>query len=84
MWIVPSQAGTGQYVVDPHPNESQCTCPDYEMRGMKCKHIFAVEFAIEWQRNKDGSTTLTHTVTDTVKKPTYPQDWPTYNVARNP
>lgn len=83
LWLVPSQFGHGRYTVSPDPEAPHCTCPGHETRGQKCKHIFAVEFAIERQQQKDGSTILTQTVTvtDTVKKPTYPQDWPPYNAA---
>src|SRR5207248_253190 len=59
-----------------------CSCPDYETRGMRCKHIFAVEFAMKRTENPDGSTTVTRTTTVTVKRPTYPQDWPAYNKAQ--
>jgi hypothetical protein len=40
MWLVPSQAGKGKYVVDAKAN--QCTCPDFETRQTTCKHIYAV------------------------------------------
>jgi predicted nucleic acid-binding Zn finger protein len=65
-------------------NKLYCTCPDHETRGLKCKHIFAVEFAIKRKQNRDGSTTVTKTVTvtETIKKPTYPQEWPAYNAAQ--
>lgn len=84
MWLVPSQSGHGRYIVNPNPEAPHCTCPDHETRGLKCKHIFAVEFAIKRKQHRDGSTTVTQTVTvtDTVKKPTYPQDWPAYNAAQ--
>jgi hypothetical protein len=32
--------------------------PDYETRGIKCKHIFAVEYAISRECNCDGSVTV--------------------------
>jgi transposase len=36
------------------------------------------------EEHSDGSTTITQivTVTETIKKPTYPQDWPAYNAAQ--
>jgi transposase len=54
------------------------------MRGLKCKHIFAVECALKHEDKGDGSTTVAKTVTviDTIKKPTYPQEWPAYNAAQ--
>jgi transposase len=50
----------------------------------RLQHIFAVEFAIKRKQHRDGSTTVTKTVTvtETIKKPTYPQDWPAYNTAQ--
>ena len=47
IWQVPSQAGTGKYTVDPNPQEPHCTCPDFEARQLRCKHIFAVKYVIE-------------------------------------
>jgi transposase len=82
-WIVPSQSGKGRYTVCPDAHDPHCTCPDHETRGVKCKHIFAVEFVVQREENTDGSTTVTETVTvrETVKK-TYPQDWRAYNAAQ--
>lgn len=84
VWLVPSQSGHGRYTVSPDPEAPHCTCPDHETRGLKCKHIFAVEFAQKRQEHRDGSTTITQTVTvtETVTRPTYPQDWPAYNAAQ--
>jgi SWIM zinc finger len=84
IWLVPSQSGRGRYTVSPDPESPHCSCPDHEMRGLKCKHLFAVEFAIKRQDHRDGSITVTKTVTvtETVKKPTYPQQWPAYNTAQ--
>lgn len=69
MWLVPSQAGKGKYVVD--ANANQCTCPDFEARQATCKHLYAVSFTIKREYSNDGETeTVTETVT--VKK-TYKQ-----------
>jgi transposase len=82
-WLVPSQSGKGRYTVCPDPDSPHCSCPDHETRGVKCKHIFAVEYAISREHNRDGSVTVTErmTVHKTVQK-TYPQDWPAYNAAQ--
>lgn len=87
-WSVPSQSGAGKYTVTGLPfsmdgDAPRCTCPDYETRAVKCKHIIAVEYVIERERNRDGSTTVTETVrvTETVKR-TYAQNWPAYNAAQ--
>ena len=83
VWTVPSQSGNGRYEVSPDADEPHCTCPDHETRGVRCKHIIAVEIVIERERNADGSTTVTETMTvqKTVRK-TYPQNWPAYNAAQ--
>lgn len=89
IWRVPSQSGYKPYYeVDPNPESPRCTCPDFETRRQRCKHIFAVEIVIERERSvtetTDGDTTTT-TVTETVKvtkRVTYKQDWPAYNEAQ--
>jgi hypothetical protein len=51
-----------------------CNCPDFELRGLPCKHVAAVVFVIRRETvNADGSV-----VTQEMKV-TYTQDWPTYN-----
>src|SRR5258708_16757126 len=84
-WLVPSQSGKGRYVVVPDPVKPHCTCLDHSEGGFKCKHIFAVEFAMKREGNADGSTTVTQTVIVTEKiekRKTYPQVWPAYNAAQ--
>lgn len=83
-WFVPSQSGRGMndsyYIVKPDQSNPHCNCPDHEMRHVKCKHIFAVEFTIKREYTNDGQTeTMTESVT--VKK-TYRQEWPAYNAAQ--
>lgn len=80
-WFVPSQSGNGRYRVD--ATKQECNCPDYETRGSKCKHIYAIEFVLEFRRNSNGTSTMTETlrVTETVR-PSYPQNWPAYNQAQ--
>ena len=82
-WFVPSQSGNGNYIVRQDSPAPTCTCPDHETRGVKCKHIFAVEIVSKREENADGSATVvkTVTVTETVRK-TYSQDWPAYNAAQ--
>ena len=86
-WFVPSQnQGGTRYTVSPDADNPHCTCMDHETRHVRCKHIFAVQFVIERERNQDGSTTVTETLTVTetveVKRTTYTQDWPAYNAAQ--
>jgi len=58
-WLVPSQSGNGRYKVN--PEKPHCNCPDHELRGVKCKHIIAVEYVIQRECHADGSTTITET-----------------------
>lgn len=81
VWIVPSQAGHGEYEVRPDPPAPRCTCPDYELRNARCKHIIAVEYVMKREETSDGHTVVTETLTVTSRK-TYPQDWPAYNKAQ--
>src|SRR2546423_11740710 len=81
-WTVPSQAGSKTYTVDPNPQAPNCTCPDFECRQLRCKHIFAVEYVIQREFTYDEQT-QTQTVTETVTvKKTYTQEWPAYNKAQ--
>jgi transposase len=85
-YIVPSQFSPRptRYKVNVTPEKPTCTCPDFELRGQKCKHIFAVECVInrETTQHADGSTTIKESVTITKTRKTYPQDWPAYNEAQ--
>jgi transposase len=66
------------------PKIASCTCPDFETRGVTCKHIFAVTYVMKREENADGSTTVTKSVTVTARteRTTYPQNWPAYNAAQ--
>jgi transposase len=84
-WHVPSASGYAPYYeVDPNPRAPHCTCPDFEKRGERCKHIYAVEIVIERESStttiKTGDTTTT-TTTETVKI-RYKQMWRQYNSAQ--
>ena len=77
-WVVPSQSKSGSYAVGLN-GTPRCTCPDFDTRGVVCKHIMAVQITIE-EHYGDGTKTTKKSVsvTETVKR-TYTQDWPTYN-----
>jgi transposase len=86
-WLVPSQSDNGHYKVNnTDPDWPTCTCPDFELRRARCKHIYAVEFTIERETStkrtstKDGET-VTTTTTETVKI-RYKQVWKAYNSAQ--
>ncbi len=91
LWSVPSQSNGGKYRVNVFEDGSyvHCTCPDFESRGLPCKHIFAVQFTMKRETTKtietdaNGKTTVTETetVTETVKV-TYAQNWTAYNLAQ--
>lgn len=76
-WEVPSQTGEGSYTVTIEGDAESCTCPDYEKRDTKCKHIYSVEFTKEFHITDDGDIQVTETVTKT-----YSQDWAAYNDAQ--
>jgi transposase len=84
-WVVPSQSGYKPfYQVDPNPDAPTCDCPDFEKRGERCKHIFAVEIVVERESSTTTTTvgnTTTTTTTETVKI-RYKQMWTAYNSAQ--
>ncbi len=85
-WFVPSQSGSGKYVVCLEGERPRCSCPDFELREMPCKHIYAAQYTVKRQENADGTTTVTETLTVSAtvqKKTTYKQCWPAYNAAQS-
>ena len=50
----------------------RCSCPDFELRGLPCKHVIAVEIVV--RRETPEGDVLTETV-----RVTYSQDWTAYN-----
>lgn len=73
-WIVSSQLGNGHYRV--RLDQKHCTCPDHETRGLKCKHIWAVEHHLQ------GALPVADPKPSAAPKKTYPQNWRAYNVAQ--
>jgi hypothetical protein len=70
LWYVPSDSSGGRYEVD--FDAGRCTCPDFELRQLKCKHIWAVEFTIRRETTRTEETVFgdgdaTRTVTETVR-----------------
>lgn len=74
-WLVPSSTGVGRYAVT--GEATRCTCPDFELREERCKHIWAVEYVVRREESPDGTVTETRAV-----RVTYRQDWPAYNKAQ--
>src|SRR5437764_3841420 len=85
LYLVPSQSGKGKYKVN--QEQQTCSCPDFEIRHAKCKHIYAVELTVRRERKTvteskvDGTTKTTVTETVKVVRKTYKQEWPAYNKA---
>jgi transposase len=78
-WAVPSQSNDTSYNVEfsEFEHKQSCTCPDYQYRKIKCKHIFAVELIVTEEIDEEG--TFTQTVT---KRVSYTQDWQAYDHAQ--
>jgi transposase len=74
VWIVPSQSGSKKYIVNLFIQT--CTCPSYEAHGLKCKHIYAAEYAL----HRESGGTLP--ATEEIVRPTYRQSWREYNLAQ--
>lgn len=78
VWQVPSQTSHARYTVTRAAEGGYaCTCPDYELRGLQCKHGFAVEFFLRRETAPDGTVTETRAM-----RVTYTQDWAAYNAAQ--
>jgi len=73
VWKVPSQFGGGSYVVNINDDCIHCSFPDHASRGVKCKHIYAVEYTI----NHEVSEEIT-----VLEKRTYTQNCPAYIAAQ--
>ena len=61
LWVVPSQAENDKgdkYLVDLTKDTPHCSCPDHEMRRVKCKHIYAVEYTMKRETEADGTCRL--------------------------
>jgi len=83
MYYVESETNDDQYYLCKFKQEvseySQCSCKDNSTRrGLKCKHLFAIEFAIQWGTIKDidnpltdvkGDTTIIKATITTITKP---------------
>lgn len=75
-WKVPSQSGKGYYLVKSDGYGGSCNCADFENRGRKCKHIWAIELILSEKVKR-----LDKEVVE-IQRPTYSQDWKNYNLAQ--
>ncbi len=77
-WIVPSQSGRGNYTVTMNMEGRypfrKCTCPDYELSRLDCKHIYAVLYAEKLIAEQPDSSVISE-----VPKKVYTHDWAAYN-----
>jgi transposase len=77
VFTVPSQSGQGTYTVLRRHDDFFCSCPDFELRGQRCKHGFAVEYYLRRRVTRpDGA------VDEQIVRVTYTQNWPAYNKAQ--
>lgn len=63
-WIVPSQTGNGTYQVTVFRRRWKCTCKDFELRGIPCKHVNAVKI---WKNLKEKFEQLHLKVKQNIK-----------------
>ena len=58
-WIVPSQTTRGSKYAVTRVNEGyRCNCPDFELRGLPCKHTYAVQYSLFRETAQVGRRTL--------------------------
>jgi transposase-like protein len=50
-----SQSRNGKYAVYLSEDEWRCECPDHRFRGVKCKHIWVVEFSLKMREQVSKS-----------------------------
>jgi len=72
-WIVPSQSGNGTYTVRFFTNNNRwlCSCPDFENRGLRCKHINAVRI---WKNLKTKFEQINLKIKQNIKVKDYEVD----------
>ncbi|HJT76411.1 MAG TPA: transposase [Gemmataceae bacterium] len=78
-WLVPSQSGSGKYKVLLSPDGDACLCEDFQLTKKPCKHVHAARFVRE--RDYGGKSPVV--VDSAPKRPTYPRDWPAFNLAQS-
>ena len=78
LWIIPSQSGKGTYVVDPTERRgSTCSGPDYELRALPCKHVYAVELTMRRETIAPDGTVMAEQL-----RLTYRQEWTAHKRAQ--
>ena len=77
VWLVPSQSSATKYMVTLNP--VSCECEDFLLRREECKHVLAVRLTCEREGHGKARSIDTSKI---PKRPTYKQDWPSYNLAQ--
>lgn len=80
-YFVPSQTGRGFRRVALNGLFPTCTCDDHELTNGECKHIIAAKLWVEGQRTHPTPAAPPEPPAP-VKRPTYRQDWPNYDLAQ--
>ncbi len=57
-YVVKSQSGNGEYVVNKINGEWNCECPDFTFRHVKCKHVFSVILSQQIKREVSASRVI--------------------------
>jgi hypothetical protein len=81
-WLVPSQSSAARHKVVVETLFPSCSCPDFELTDKPCKHILAVRLFIEQRKAGTPPQPTATEPAPKIKRPTYPQNWPTYNAAQ--
>ena len=55
-YTVPSQSGRGNYIVSIDEDGRFCTCPDYALRQLDCKHLVAVQLTAHRRESAADNT----------------------------
>ncbi len=80
-WLVPSQSSAARHKVNPSVACPSCTCEDFQLTGRACKHILAVRQLLERQLRGQPHPDPA-TIPMRPKRPTYSQDWASYNLSQ--
>jgi hypothetical protein len=81
-YTVPSQSGNGSYTVILDDADAACDCPDFELRAKPCKHIMAVRLYVSREQRGVEQDDTNERPAPKVKRPTYRQEWLTYNAGQ--
>jgi transposase len=74
------QPGVGRYRVVPDGLFPCCSCPDFDLTGLPCKHILAVR---EWLASGAEARERDAVPAPSAPRKSYTQDWPNYDKAQH-